>query len=178
MTHALQSERVLMTVIKDLTNRAIDGAGAPTPIHLDFTPTTSQQKLFAAYVVEKAILHVAMGPFTTGLQCISQAWCYDPVLPTTTLSNAGMILNHNDGDVMTLTTARPTESFTVNKPAHPILGAVFDSVTGITQSREPVRIDQTWNCGHFYFQPLESNVQYVDTWVEYVVTFIRPRVDG
>jgi hypothetical protein len=161
-----------------LTNRSIDGSGAPTPIHLDFTPTSAQRIEWGAYTVKKAVLHMGMGPFTTGLQCVGLALCYDNNVPTTTLSNAGMVLNHNCGEAIYLTTAEPQIVRVINNPSHPILGSTFDSITGITESREPVRVSETWNCGHFYVQPIESNVQYIDTWIEYVVEFSLPRSDS
>jgi hypothetical protein len=177
-SHSLQGIRFRQRVVVGLTNRSLDGASPPTAIHLDFTPTSAQQKLFEEYVVESATLFLAMGPFTTGLQCVGMAIAYDPATSVTTLTNQGMVLNHNDGDAFFLTTYQPLKSYRVSNPSHPVLGSVFDSVTGITESREPVRIDQTWNCGHFYVIPIESNVQYMDTWVEYVVSFRHPRVDG
>jgi len=163
--------------VLDLTNNSLNGAAAPTAFHLTFTPTASQRSEWGCYVVKQAIFHAAMGPFTSGLQCIGLAMCYDPNVPNITLSAAGQVLNHNGGEAVYLTTAQPQVSRTINNPSHPILGSTFDSITGITESREPVRITETWNAGHFYLQPIESVVQIVDTWIEYVVEFRQPRSD-
>jgi len=163
-------------VVQGFQFLSVIGSGSPLTIHLNYTPTSGQQQLWEEYVVEKATLQLCMGSFTSGIQGSSFAICYDPV--SFTPANAGQILNHNDGCVECLTVAKPIASYTVHSPSHPVLGSILDSVTGITETRQPVRIDQTWNCGHFYIQNLETVTTPITAFVEYTVSLRHPRVDG